>query len=106
LQLSRDPEQPSRGRDTSTAKNCSSPREAVRGSQLAIRDLKTARARLCPRGRSAANAAWLLLATLAHNLIRPGWPKFTPSTVTKSHTVFKGQGRSKIFNRSRKSMIV
>jgi hypothetical protein len=88
LQLSRDPEQPSRGRDTSTAKNCSSPREAVRGSQLAIRDLKNGAGPALPvGGRSAANAAWLLLATLAHNLIRPGWPKFTPSTITKSHTV-------------------
>jgi hypothetical protein len=39
--------------------------------ELAIRDLKAgAGLAHCPSGRFAANAAWLLLATLAHNLLR------------------------------------
>src|SRR5204863_26639 len=39
--------------------------------ELAIRDLKNgAGLNHCPSGRFAANAAWLLLGTLAHNLLR------------------------------------
>jgi Transposase DDE domain group 1 len=39
--------------------------------ELCIRDLKAgAGLRHCPSGRFAANAAWLLVATLAHNLLR------------------------------------
>jgi hypothetical protein len=39
--------------------------------ELAIRDLKDgAGLRHCPSGRFFANAAWLVLATLAHNLLR------------------------------------
>jgi hypothetical protein len=39
--------------------------------ELCIRDLKAgAGLRHCPSGRFAANAAWLLIATLAHNLLR------------------------------------
>jgi len=39
--------------------------------ELAIRDLKNgAGLNHCPSGRFAANAAWLLAATLAHNLLR------------------------------------
>ena len=39
--------------------------------ELAIRDLKEgAGLRHCPSGRFLANAAWLVLATLAHNLLR------------------------------------
>jgi hypothetical protein len=39
--------------------------------ELAIRDLKHgAGLRHCPSGRFLANAAWLVLATLAHNLLR------------------------------------
>jgi hypothetical protein len=39
--------------------------------ELAIRDLNAgAGLAHCPWGRFAANAAWLLLATLAHNLLR------------------------------------
>jgi hypothetical protein len=39
--------------------------------ELAIRDLKEgAGMNHCPSGRFAANAAWLVLATLAHNLLR------------------------------------
>jgi Transposase DDE domain group 1 len=39
--------------------------------ELAIRDLKNgAGLNHCPSGRFAANAAWLLAATLAHNLMR------------------------------------
>jgi Transposase DDE domain group 1 len=39
--------------------------------ELAIRDLKQgAGLRHCPSGRFLANAAWLVIATLAHNLLR------------------------------------
>jgi hypothetical protein len=39
--------------------------------ELAIRDLKDgAGLRHCPSGRFLANAAWLVIATLAHNLLR------------------------------------
>jgi hypothetical protein len=39
--------------------------------ELAIRDLKNGSGlNHCPSGRFAANAAWLLAATLAHNLLR------------------------------------
>lgn len=39
--------------------------------ELAIRDLKNgAGLNHCPSGRFAANAAWLLAGTLAHNLVR------------------------------------
>jgi hypothetical protein len=39
--------------------------------ELAIRDLKDgAGMRHCPSGRFLANAAWLVIATLAHNLLR------------------------------------
>lgn len=39
--------------------------------ELAIRDLKNgAGLAHCPSGRFAANAAWLLAGTLAHNLLR------------------------------------
>ncbi len=39
--------------------------------ELAIRDLKAGVGlRHCPSGKFAANAAWLLVATLAHNLLR------------------------------------
>lgn len=39
--------------------------------ELAIRDLKEgAGMNHCPSGRFNANAAWLVIATLAHNLIR------------------------------------
>jgi hypothetical protein len=39
--------------------------------ELAIRDLKGGVGlRHCPSGKFAANAAWLLIATLAHNLLR------------------------------------
>jgi Transposase DDE domain group 1 len=39
--------------------------------ELAIRDLKHgAGLRHCPSGRFLANAAWLVIATLAHNLLR------------------------------------
>ena len=39
--------------------------------ELAIRDLKDgAGLRHCPSGKFLANAAWLLIATLAHNLLR------------------------------------
>jgi DDE family transposase len=39
--------------------------------ELAIRDLKNGSGLAhCPSGRFAANAAWLLAATLAHNLLR------------------------------------
>jgi hypothetical protein len=39
--------------------------------ELCIRDLKAgAGLRHCPSGKFAANAAWLLIATLAHNLLR------------------------------------
>ena len=39
--------------------------------ELAIRDLKDgAGVRHCPSGRFLANAAWLVIATLAHNLLR------------------------------------
>jgi hypothetical protein len=39
--------------------------------ELAIRDLKAGVGlRHCPSGRFAANAAWLVIATLAHNLLR------------------------------------
>ena len=39
--------------------------------ELAIRDLKDgAGLRHCPSGRFLANAAWLVAATLAHNLLR------------------------------------
>jgi hypothetical protein len=39
--------------------------------ELAIRDLKAgAGLRHCPSGRFLANAAWLVIATLAHNLLR------------------------------------
>jgi hypothetical protein len=37
-----------------------------------IRDLKAGAGGRCPSGQFAANAAWLLLATLAANLLR--WP--------------------------------
>ena len=40
--------------------------------ELGIRDLKAGAGGCCPSGRFAANAAWLLLATLAANLLR--WP--------------------------------
>jgi hypothetical protein len=42
--------------------------------ELAIRDLKDgAGLRHCPSGRFLANAAWLVIATLAHNLLHlPG----------------------------------
>jgi Transposase DDE domain group 1 len=40
--------------------------------ELAIRDLKAGAGGRCPSGQFAANAAWLALATLAHNLLR--WP--------------------------------
>jgi hypothetical protein len=39
--------------------------------ELCIRDLKAGVGlRHCPSGKFGANAAWLLLATLAHNLLR------------------------------------
>ena len=39
--------------------------------ELAIRDLKGGVGlRHCPSGKFAANAAWLVIATLAHNLLR------------------------------------
>jgi Transposase DDE domain group 1 len=39
--------------------------------ELCIRDLKSGVGlRHCPSGRFNANAAWLLIATLAHNLLR------------------------------------
>jgi Transposase DDE domain len=39
--------------------------------ELCIRDLKAGvRLRHCPLGKFAANAAWLVIATLAHNLLR------------------------------------
>ena len=39
--------------------------------ELCIRDLKGGVGlRHCPSGKFAANAAWLLIATLAHNLLR------------------------------------
>jgi hypothetical protein len=39
--------------------------------ELAIRDLKAGVGlRHCPSGKFAANAAWLLIATMAHNLLR------------------------------------
>jgi hypothetical protein len=38
--------------------------------ELAIRDLKAEGLAHCPSGRFAANAAWALLAALAHNLVR------------------------------------
>jgi hypothetical protein len=39
--------------------------------ELCIRDLKAGVGlRHCPSGRFAANAAWLVIATLAHNLLR------------------------------------
>src|SRR4029450_10812718 len=39
--------------------------------ELCIRDLKAgAGLRHCPSGKFAANAAWLVIATLAHNLLR------------------------------------
>ena len=39
--------------------------------ELCIRDLKAgAGLRYCPSGKFAANAAWLVIATLAHNLLR------------------------------------
>jgi Transposase DDE domain group 1 len=39
--------------------------------ELCIRDLKAAVGlRHCPSGKFGANAAWLLIATLAHNLLR------------------------------------
>ena len=39
--------------------------------ELCIRDLKAGVGlRHCPSGKFAANAAWLLIATLAHNLLR------------------------------------
>jgi Transposase DDE domain group 1 len=39
--------------------------------ELAIRDLKAGVGlRHCPSGKFAANAAWLVIATLAHNLLR------------------------------------
>ena len=40
--------------------------------ELAIRDRKAGAGGRCPSGSFAANAAWLTLATLAHNLLR--WP--------------------------------
>ena len=39
--------------------------------ELCIRDLKAGVGlRHCPSGKFAANAAWLVIATLAHNLLR------------------------------------
>jgi hypothetical protein len=38
--------------------------------ELGIRDLKAGAGGRCPSGRFAANAAWLLLATLAANLLQ------------------------------------
>jgi hypothetical protein len=39
--------------------------------ELCIRDLKAGVGlRYCPSGKFGANAAWLLIATLAHNLLR------------------------------------
>jgi hypothetical protein len=40
--------------------------------ELAIRDLKAGAGGRCPSGSFAANAAWLVVASLAHNLLR--WP--------------------------------
>ena len=47
--------------------------------ELAIRDLKANGLAHCPSGRFNANAAWLALAMLAHNLIR--WA----DTITTGH---------------------
>ena len=38
--------------------------------ELAIRDLKAEGLAHCPSGRFGANAAWALIAALAHNLVR------------------------------------
>lgn len=38
--------------------------------ELAIRDLKAEGLAHCPSGRFSANAAWVVIAALAHNLVR------------------------------------
>ena len=53
--------------------------------ELAIRDLKANGLRHCPSGRFNANAAWLCLATLAHNLTR-----WTINTATDTPALITG----------------
>lgn len=48
--------------------------------ELAIRDLKAEALAHCPSGRFSANAAWLVLAALAHNLLR--WVAYLALGVT------------------------
>ena len=49
--------------------------------ELAIRDLKDGAATPLPLGGFLANAAWLVIATLAHNL-RAGWPPSASPALT------------------------